>query len=67
MLDFFGVQFKRVFGEPETLLNERSQLANAASLLAKNFLGVGGADNDLVRRCEHCRGGIVICSTSVRA
>lgn len=56
VLDLFCVQFERVFGEPETLLNEGSQLANAASLLAKYFLGVSGADDDLARRYGHGRG-----------
>jgi len=67
VLDLFGVQFQRVFGELETFLNERSQLADAASFLAKNFLGMGGADDDLMRMCEPCRDKTNDTSTSVRA
>ena len=49
VLNLFGVQFERVLGELEPLLNERSQLADATSLLAKDFLCVGGTDDDLTR------------------
>jgi hypothetical protein len=67
VLDLFGVQFERVFGELETLLNERSQLTDTASLLAKNFLGVGGADDDLTKICGPCWDATSDTSTSVRA
>lgn len=67
VLDLFGVQFKRVFGELETLLNEGSQLADATSLLPKNFLGVGSADDDLTSICGHFRDGTSDPNTSVRA
>lgn len=45
VLDLGGVQRDRVLGEPETLLDERGELANAAALLAQNLLGVGGTDD----------------------
>ena len=67
MLYLFGVQFKRVFGELETLLNERGQLTDTASLLAENFLGVGGADDDLTKICGPCWDETNESSTSVRA
>jgi hypothetical protein len=35
------------FGEAETLLNERGQLADAAAVGAKNFHSAGGPDDDL--------------------
>ena len=35
------------FGEAETLLDERCQLADAAAVGAKNFHGAGGSDDDL--------------------
>lgn len=50
VLDLFGVKFERVFGELESLLDERSELADATTLLTKDFLGVGGPDDDLSRR-----------------
>ena len=53
VLDLLGVELKGVFRELETLLNERSELADAAALLAQNFLGVGGADDDLREPDEH--------------
>jgi len=42
-----GVQGNAVLGELEALLDERGQLADAASLLTENFLGVGCADDDV--------------------
>ena len=47
VLDLLGVKLKGVVGELETFLHERSELANAATLLAQNLLGVGGADDNL--------------------
>ena len=47
VLNLFGVEFQGVFGELETLLHEGSELANAATLLAQNLLGVGGTDDNL--------------------
>jgi len=45
-LDLLGVEFEGVFGELEPLLDERSELTDAASLLTEDFLGVGGTDDD---------------------
>lgn len=47
VLDLLGVELERVFGELETLLDESSELTNAATLVTKNLLGVSGADDDL--------------------
>ena len=46
-LDLLGVQLEGVLGELEALLHEGSKLADAATLLAKDLLGVGGTDDDL--------------------
>jgi len=50
VLDFFGVELDRVFGEFETLLDERRQLADTPTLLAKNVLRVRRPDDDLSTR-----------------
>ena len=47
VLHLLGVELERVVGELESLLHERSELADAATLVTKNLLGVGGADDDL--------------------
>lgn len=47
VLDLGGVEGDRVLGELEALLDERRQLADAAALLAEDFLGVRGADDDV--------------------
>jgi hypothetical protein len=47
VLHLGGVQGNAVLGELEALLDERGQLADAASLLSENFLGVGCADDDV--------------------
>ena len=47
VLNLLGVELNGPLGELETLLDERSELANAASLLSEDLLGVGGADDDL--------------------
>ena len=47
VLNLFGVEFQGVFGELETLLDERGKLTDAATLLTEDLLGVGGADDDL--------------------
>lgn len=47
VLNLLGVELEGVFGELETLLDERGKLTDAATLLTQNFLGVGGADDDL--------------------
>ena len=45
VLDLGGVEGDGVLGELETLLDERGELTDAATLLAKNLLGVGGPDD----------------------
>jgi len=47
VLNLLGVEFEGVFGEFETFLDESSELTDAATLLTKNLLGVGGTDDDL--------------------
>lgn len=47
VLDLLGVQLQGVLGELETFLDESGQLTNAATLLSKDLLGVGGTDDDL--------------------
>ena len=56
VLDLLGVELKRVIGELEALLDERGELADAATLLTEDLLGVGSADDDLKRE----RGFIVV-------
>jgi hypothetical protein len=45
VLDLGGIEGNGVLGELETLLDEGSELADAATLLTENLLGVGGTDN----------------------
>lgn len=47
VLDLGGVQGDAVLGELEALLDEAGELADAATLLTENLLGVGGADDDV--------------------
>jgi hypothetical protein len=47
VLDLGGVEGDTVLGELESLLDERGELADAATLLTENLLGVGGADDDV--------------------
>ena len=47
VLNLLGVEFKRVLGELETLLHEGSKLTDTATLLAQNFLGLGGTNDNL--------------------
>lgn len=47
VLDLSGVEGDAVLGELEALLDQAGELADAATLLAENLLGVGGADNDV--------------------
>lgn len=47
VLDLGGVKGHAVLGELEALLDQASQLANAATLLAEDLLSVGGADDDV--------------------
>ena len=46
-MNLLGVKLERVLGELETLLHEGSKLTDTATLLAQNFLGVGGTDDNL--------------------
>ncbi|KAF2150032.1 phosphatases II [Myriangium duriaei CBS 260.36] len=60
VLDFGGVQRHRVLGELEPLLDQRGQLADAATLLSEDLLCVGGADDDVgheVKDVTLCRRG----------
>lgn len=47
VLNLFSVEFKRVFGEFESFLNEGSKFTDTAALLSKDFLGMGGTDDNL--------------------
>lgn len=47
VLDLGGVERDGVLGELEALLDERGELANAATLLSENLLCVRGADDDV--------------------
>ena len=49
VLDLLGVKLKGVVGELEALLDERSKLTDAATLLTQDLLGVGSTDDDLKR------------------
>lgn len=70
VLNLLGVQLKGVLGEFEALLHEGSKLADAATLLAKDLLGVGGTDDNL-RVSESLRKAVILkmyrWRTSVRA
>lgn len=46
-LDLLGVELERVLGELETLLDESLELADTASLVTEDILGVGGTDDNL--------------------
>ena len=50
VLDLLSVELKGVIGELEALLDERGELADAATLLTEDLLGVGSADDDLKRK-----------------
>lgn len=45
VLDLGGIEGDGVLGELEALLDEGGEFADAAALLAEDFLGVGGADD----------------------
>ena len=47
VLDLGGVQGNGILGELEALLDEGGELANAATLLTEDLLGVGGANDDI--------------------
>lgn len=47
VLDLGGVEGNAVLGELEALLDEGGELADAATLLTEDLLGVGGADDDV--------------------
>lgn len=47
VLDLGGVERDAVLGELEALLDQAGELADAATLLTEDLLGVGGTDNDV--------------------
>lgn len=47
VLDLGGVQGDGVLGELESLLDEGGELADAATLLSEDLLGLGGTDDDI--------------------
>ncbi len=47
VLDLGGIEGDGVLWEFETLLDQGGELADAATLLSENLLGVGGADDDV--------------------
>lgn len=47
VLNLGGVEGNAVLGELEALLDEGGELADAATLLTEDLLGVGGADDDV--------------------
>ena len=46
-LHLLGIQFEGVLGEFESFLDEGGKLANTATFLAKDFLGMGGTNDNL--------------------
>jgi len=46
-LHLLSIEFERVLGEFKSFLNEGSKLANTAALLAKDFLGMCGTNDNL--------------------
>jgi hypothetical protein len=69
-LDLLGVELQGVLRELEPLLDERGELADAATLLAEDLLGVGSTDNDLRRsstQSEPISQILIVTHTSVRA
>ena len=50
VLDLLSEEFKRIFREFETFLDESSKLANTATFFTEYFLGVGCTNNDLIKR-----------------
>jgi hypothetical protein len=51
-LNLLSIEFKRVLGEFESLLDESGKLANTATLLAKDFLSVCGTNDNLRLQVE---------------
>jgi hypothetical protein len=47
VLNTLGVKFNSAISKVETLLNDRGELTDTLSLLAKNVLRTGGTDDDL--------------------
>ena len=47
VLHFRGIKRHRVIGKLESLLDQRGEFTDASALLAENFLGVCGADDDI--------------------
>ena len=46
LLNLFSIKFDCSFTESESFLNESSQFTNSTTLVSKDFLCVGSADND---------------------
>lgn len=46
-MNLFGVKLQRVFGELESLLDQRLEFTDSSSLVTEDFLGVGSSDDDL--------------------
>jgi hypothetical protein len=46
VLDTLGVELDGSFGKGESLLNNRSELTDAASILSQDVLGAGGANDN---------------------
>jgi hypothetical protein len=46
VLDTFGVELDGSFGKGESLLNNRSKLTDAATILSQDVLGAGGANDN---------------------
>jgi len=51
-LHLLSVEFKRVLGEFESFLDEGGKLADTATFLTENFLGMCGADDNLKSRVQ---------------
>lgn len=49
-LHLLSIKFKRVLREFESFLDEGGKFANTATLLAKDFLGMCGTDDNLHNR-----------------
>lgn len=47
ILDLLGVELKRALGKTESFLNQSGELANSATLVSENVLGVRSPNDDL--------------------
>jgi hypothetical protein len=54
VLDLLSEEFKGIFREFETFLDESSKLANTATFFTEYFLGVGCTNDDLKKKCRCC-------------